>query len=150
ASPGGEAIFRPPRRAPLVDRVPLPILDSGYPLGPLPAARSSGGGPMPPSYPTAADKPTWDLLARCFAFRPGARFTGLLDPTFFQRLAQRPGVGLGEGPDDTFNAPLTVWAWISQVLSPAKSCLAAVARVLVLCCSLSRPIPSAGTGAYCK
>jgi hypothetical protein len=43
-----------------------------------------------------------------------------------------------------------LWAWLSQALSGSKSCLAACARVLVLCCSLGQPLPSANTGGYCK
>src|SRR5438309_1796687 len=105
---------------------------------------------MPSSYPEPGAKPSWDLLARTFAYRPGARFTGLLSPSLFQRVAERHEVDFGNGKHDTFSPVVTLWAWLTQVLSPAKSCLAANARVLVLCCSLSLPLPSANTGAYCK
>src|SRR5262245_32374605 len=101
-------------------------------------------------YPSCSRPPTFSLLARAFAFRPGARFTGLLDPAFFQSLADKHRVHFGAGASDTFNPALTLWAWLSQVLSPRKSCVAAVARVLVLCCSLSRPLCSANAGAFCK
>jgi hypothetical protein len=102
------------------------------------------------SYPSSTAKPTWTLLSRSFAFRAGARFTGLLSPTFFQQHAQRHAVCFGAGDTDTFSAPVALWAWLTQVLSGSKSCLAAGARVLVLCCSLNRPLPSAFTGGYCK
>jgi hypothetical protein len=102
------------------------------------------------SYPDSAAKPTWSLLSRCFAFRADATFTGLLSPDFFQRHADRHGVCFGEGEADTYSAPLTLWAWLSQLLSGSRSCLAASTRVLVLCYSLGRPLPSANTGAYCK
>ncbi len=103
-----------------------------------------------PLYPAAADQPTFALLSRTFAFRTQARFSGLLDPAFFQRHADRHRLDFGRGHHDTFNAPVTLWAWLTQVLAAAKSCTAASARVLVLCCSLGRPLPSANSGAYCK
>lgn len=102
------------------------------------------------SYPDTSAKPTWALLSAAFAYRPNARFTGLLAPAFFQRHAEQHAVAFGAGAGDTFCAPLTLWAWLGQATSASKSCLAACARVLVLCCSLSRPLPSAATGAYCK
>jgi len=103
-----------------------------------------------PLYPPGAAQPTFALLSRAFAFRPQARFTGLLDPAFFQQHADRHQLAFGLGDADTFNAPVTLWAWLTQALSAAKSCTAASARVLVLCCGLGRPLPSANSGAYCK
>ena len=95
------------------------------------------------SYSDSSPQPTFSLLSRAFAFRPGARFTGLLEPSFFQRLADDHNLDFASGPNDTFNPPVTTWAWLTQVISSSKSAMAAVARVLVLCCSLSRPLPSA-------
>jgi hypothetical protein len=114
---------------------------------------SSYAGAAAPSAPPAPPKPTvpsFEILARTFAFREDARFTGLLSPAFFRSAADKHKLSFGGGKADTFNAEVTLWAWLSQVLSPSKSCVAAVARVLVLCCSLSRPLCSAGAGAYCK
>ncbi len=102
------------------------------------------------SYPDPPAPPTFDLLSRSFAYRPEARFTGLLQPYFWQRHAQHHHVSFGHGEHDTFSESLTLWAWLSQILSASKSCLAASARVLVLCCCLGRPLPSANTGALCK
>ena len=102
------------------------------------------------SYPDSPGQPNFSLLARSFAFRPGARFTGLLEPAFFQRLAERHHIDFGSGNDDTFNPAVVSWGWLTQVLSPAKSCVAAVSRVMALCCSLGRTICSAATGAFCK
>ena len=36
------------------------------------------------SYSSSPNQPTFSLLARSFAFRPDARFTGLLAHDFFQ------------------------------------------------------------------
>jgi Transposase DDE domain len=97
-----------------------------------------------------SEKSTFSLLSRAFAFCPNARFTGLLDPTFFRSLAEQFRVRFGSSADDTFDLPLTLWAWLTQVFSPASSCVAAVSRVMALCCSLGRCICSAATGAFCK
>ena len=102
-------------------------------------------GPPPPAPP-----PSFDLLGRSFLYSPGARFTGLLGPDFFQNIADQHHVHFGNRHQDTFNAPVTLWAWLSQVLSPGKACTAAVTRVLDLHCNLNRPLCSANNGAYCK
>ena len=51
-----------------------------------------------------------------------------------------------------YTPAVTLWAWLSQVLhiGPQRSCVAAVARVGVLCAALGRPLPSPDTGAYCR
>jgi hypothetical protein len=102
------------------------------------------------SYSSSTPQPTFSLLSRSFAFRQDARFTGLLCPSFFQGLADKHNLHFGLGAGDTFNPAVTTWAWLTQVLSPVKSCVAAAARVLVLSCSLSRPLCSANSGAFCK
>jgi hypothetical protein len=102
------------------------------------------------SYCHSSQQTSFSILSRAFALRPGARFTGLLDPAFFQELAERHHVDFGSGKDDTFNPAVTLWGWLSQILSPAKSCVAAVSRVMALCCSLGHTICSAASGAFCK
>src|ERR1700691_465285 len=103
-----------------------------------------------PTPDPAASPPSCALLATTFVFAHGARFTGLLEPAFFQRLAEKHRVAFGSGAQDTFNPAVTLWAWLSQALHPAKSCTAAVARVLVLCACLNRPDCSADSSGYCK
>ena len=106
---------------------------------------------MSSSYHAPSGRSTsWLLLCRAFAFCPGARFTGLLDPDSFQAQADRFGVRFGSGEGDTFDCAVTLWAWLTQALSPAKSCVAAVSRVMALCCALGRTICCAATGAFCK
>jgi hypothetical protein len=102
------------------------------------------------SYPPSSAKPDFSLLSRSFAFIPGATFTGLLEPQFFQDLADEHGLHFGSGPNDTFNPPIITWAWLSQVLNSDKSCTAASTRVLTLCAGLNRPLCSANSGAFCK
>jgi hypothetical protein len=105
---------------------------------------------MSSSYPPPSAQSTFALLSRAFAFCPGARFTGLLDPAFFQGFADQSRVRFGAGDGDTFDPAVTLWAWLTQALSPAKSCVAAVSRVMALCCGLGRSICCAATGAFCK
>jgi putative transposase len=45
---------------------------------------------------------------------------------------------------------VTLWAFLAQCLSASKSCVSAVARVLVLRVALGLPPCGAGSGAYCK
>src|SRR5437764_1227317 len=118
-------------------------------LGPLAAASPTARGPMS-SYPPKAAQPTFSVISHSFAYQPDAHFTGLLEPGFFANLADEHKVHFGQGANDTYNEAVSLWAWLTQALSRRKSCLAAVARVLVLCCSLSRPPCSANPGAYCK
>jgi hypothetical protein len=49
-----------------------------------------------------------------------------------------------------YSVPLTLWAFLTQVVSAAKSCLAAVSRVMAQLSVLGRLPCHAGTGAYCK
>ncbi|MBI2804056.1 MAG: hypothetical protein HYX68_03630 [Planctomycetes bacterium] len=51
-----------------------------------------------------------------------------------------------------YTTPVTLWAFLSQVLHKAehRSCAAAVARVVVLCVALGREPCSDDTGAYCR
>src|SRR5438445_9963361 len=101
-------------------------------------------------YPDRPERSTFWLISAAFAFCPAARFTGLLDPAFFQQAADRFALRFGCGAGDTFDPALTLWAWLGQALSPAKSCSAAVSRVMALCCGTGRAICSAATGAFCK
>jgi len=66
------------------------------------------------------------------------------------RAAADEGLAFGAGPEDVWSVPLTVWAFLTQTLSPRKSCVAAVARVLTLLYVLGRPPCHSGSGAYCK
>jgi hypothetical protein len=53
---------------------------------------------------------------------------------------------------DVFTPPLTLWAFLSQVLhkEEQRSCLAAVSRVMVLLVALGREPCANNNGAYCK
>ena len=51
-----------------------------------------------------------------------------------------------------YTRAVTLWGFLSQVIhkGPQRCCVAAVARVAVLCAALGRPLPSPDTGAYCR
>ncbi len=90
-----------------------------------------------------------DLL-RAFAHDPGHRFLDLLPEPQLAHIAAAEGVAFAHDPGDVYTPAVTLWAFLTQVLSASKSCTAAVARVLVLMALLERPVPSAHTGGYCK
>lgn len=52
--------------------------------------------------------------------------------------------------DRVFSPALTLWAFLSQALSPDGSCRAAVARVVAWLASQDQPPCAAATGSYCK
>jgi hypothetical protein len=77
-------------------------------------------------------------------------FRDVLTTTQIEQAAAAENVSFGTGADDVYSVPVTLWAFVAQVVSGQKSCLAAVARVLVLLTILGRKPCDAGTGAYCK
>jgi len=77
-------------------------------------------------------------------------FREVLTAALIEQAAAAEQVAFGGGADEVYSVPLTLWAFVAQVLSDQKSCVAAVARVLVLLAALGRPACHAGTGAYCK
>ena len=55
----------------------------------------------------------------------------------------------GEDEDDIYTPALTLWGWLGQSLhaEKARSCVAAVARIVALCVTLGCKPPSPDTGA---
>jgi hypothetical protein len=80
----------------------------------------------------------------------GARFRAVLTQEQIEQAAQQQNLSFGAGHDDIYTVPLTLWAFVTQVVAEQKSCVAAVARVLALLTALGRTVCDAGTGAYCK
>jgi hypothetical protein len=98
----------------------------------------------------AIDRPTFASVFRSFAQDPEHAVRQALPEAIIERFAAEEGVTFGAQATAVYTPPVTLWAFLTQALSASKSCTAAVARVLVLCVSLSRPIPAASTGAYCQ
>jgi hypothetical protein len=103
-----------------------------------------------PFYPSEPAQPTFADLLRSFAQGDGSDPGDLLSPDDFDRVCDQFGVHFATAPDDVWTPLLTVWTFLWQVLSPAKSCVAAVGRALAWRLALGLPACSANTGAYCK
>ncbi len=105
-----------------------------------------------PSYPnpTARPRPTLASVLRSWALDQGLPSAELLPAAVINRIAAEEGVCFGEPAQAVYNPAVTLWAFLAQCLSPSKSCVAAVARVIVLFVTLSRAPCAASTGAYCK
>jgi putative transposase len=94
-------------------------------------------------------QPTFASVFRSFAQDP-EQLQQALPQALVERLAAEEGVHFGEEPNALYTPPVTLWAFLTQCLSDTKSCVAAVARVMVLCISLARGPCAAGSGAFCK
>src|SRR5271155_2787598 len=90
------------------------------------------------------------LVLRSFLQHRGLPFAQALPEETIQQAFDDEGVTFGEG--DVYTPALTLWAFLSQMLfkDEQRSCLAAVARVIVLLVSLEQRPCSDDTGAYCR
>jgi hypothetical protein len=102
---------------------------------------------MSSSYPSA---PTFRTTLRTFAQAPDLPFAGLLTETDIQAACDRHQVAFASGEHDVWTPALTLWTFLSQCVSDAKDCAAAVARAIALRVSLGLPPCSDATGGYCK
>jgi hypothetical protein len=105
---------------------------------------------MPTSYRSHSIGATFRQFLNGFLQSDELPFREVLTATQIEQAAAAGDVSFGTGADDVYSVPLTLWAFITQVVSDQKSCVAAVARVLVLLAILGRRPCNAGTGAYCK
>ncbi len=94
--------------------------------------------------------PTFSTLLRSFANDDGLPFADVLTEQDIQRACDADGVHFAQADGDVYTPAVTLWAFVTQCLSASKSCVAAVARVLVLRVALNLPPCAAGSGAYCK
>jgi len=78
------------------------------------------------------------------------RFDEALPETQIQQVADDLDVHFGNRPNNVFTPAITLWTFLTQVLSGSKSCVAAVTRTIVLRVVLGLTPCSAFTGAYCK
>lgn len=91
------------------------------------------------------------LVLTSFLQRGGLAFADVLPEKQIQAAFDAEGVAFAQADDDVYTPPVTLWAFLSQVLfkKEQRSCLAAVSRVVVLMVALGREI-STNTGAYCR
>ena len=92
------------------------------------------------------------LILTSFLQRPGLAFADALPEERIQAAFDEHSVAFAQGEDEFYTPPLTLWAFLSQVLfhGEQRSCAAAVSRVVVLLVALGREPPSDNTGAYCR
>jgi DDE family transposase len=102
------------------------------------------------SYQPAAGSATFGHFLQGFVDDENLPFRQVLTAAQIESVAAAEQVAFGTDADAVYSVPLTLWAFIAQVLSDQKSCVAAVARVIVFLTALGREACAAGTGAYCK
>ena len=92
------------------------------------------------------------LVLASFLQRPGLPFADALPEDAIQKAFEDQEATFADEPDAVYTPAVTLWAFLSQVLfkDEHRSCVAAVARVLVLLVSLERGPCSTNTGAYCR
>jgi len=98
------------------------------------------------SYPDPKALNSFAFFARSFAARPGCPFSSCLSQERLRELAEGHHLDFGE----VFTPAVTLWAFLSQRLSASKSCVSAVARVMVQRIGQDLEPCSENTGAYCK
>src|SRR5205823_11454009 len=92
------------------------------------------------------------LFRSPFVTDEGLPFADVLPSEQVEQACRDEGVSFGTSAHSVYTPAITVWTFLSQVLSVdnEKSCRAAAMRVLVLCVALGRGPCSADTGMYCR
>jgi putative transposase len=92
------------------------------------------------------------LVLRSFLQHRGLPFADVLSEETIQQHFDDAGVAFGQGDGDIYTPALTLWAFLSQVLfkEEQRSCVAAVARVIVLLVGLGQRPCADDSGAYCR
>jgi putative transposase len=106
-----------------------------------------------PSYQTNKSFPQrFGVVLSSFMQHPGLPFADVLPEEKIEQAFDDENRTFAQDDDAVYTPALTMWAFLSQVLfkQEHRSCLAAVARVVVLCVSLGRKPPSDNSGAYCR
>lgn len=92
------------------------------------------------------------LVLSSFMQTEGLAFSNLLNEAHIEQAFEQEGVSFGEAEDAVFTPAVTLWAFLSQVLfkQEQRSCLAAVARVIVMLVGLNRSPCVKNSGPYCR
>jgi putative transposase len=80
----------------------------------------------------------------------GLPFAGVLPAAVVEQAFADEQVDFGDTDRSVFTPPVTLWAFLSQVLEEDKSCRAAVTRVLALRLASGQKPCSEDTAAYCR
>jgi putative transposase len=107
---------------------------------------------MPSYHPERSGLPRFQLVLSSFLQHDGLPFAEVLSEERIQQAFEEADATFAHDEDDVYTPSVTLWAFLSQVLfkGEMRSCLAAVARVVVLCVALGRKPCSDNTGAYCR
>jgi hypothetical protein len=103
-----------------------------------------------PFYTPRATAASFRQTLNSFAQAESLSWHDVLTAERIEEVAAQEQVSFGTAASDVYSVPVTLWAFITQVASASKSCVAAVARVMTLLTVLGRPSCHAGSGAYCK
>ena len=95
-------------------------------------------------------QPTFRTTLRTFAQAPDQPVAGRLTEQSIQAACDELGVAFATEARHVWTPALTLWTFLTQCLSDATSCAAAVARALTLRVSLGLTPCSLATGADCK
>jgi len=92
------------------------------------------------------------LVLASFLQRPGLPFADALTEEAIQKAFDDEEADFADDEGAVYTPAVTLWAFLSQVLfkDEQRSCVAAVARVIVLLVALERGSCSSNTGAYCR
>jgi hypothetical protein len=92
------------------------------------------------------------LILASFLHRPGLPFADAISEETIQAAFEDEDACFAGDEDAVYTPAITLWAFLSQVLFKGehRSCVTAVARVIVLLVALKRDPCSANTGAYCR
>ena len=93
----------------------------------------------------------FSLVLTSFLQKPGLAFADVLPEDKIQQAFDDENVSFAQEDDEIYTPPVTLWAFLSQVLfkDEQRSCAAAVGRVVVLLVALGKEL-SDNTGAYCR
>ncbi len=87
------------------------------------------------------------ILREKFAQSIGLPFALILTESEIEQALQDEGITYRKR---LFCPIVTLWAWISQVLDPDKSCKKALSRLISYLVAEGQPVPSTDTSGYCK
>lgn len=107
---------------------------------------------MPLYRPLPSLSKRFRLVLASFLQRPGLPFADALPEEAIQKAFDDDDASFADDEDAVYTPAITLWAFLSQVLfkEEQRSCVAAVARVVVLLVVLERGPCSNNTGAYCR
>ncbi len=95
---------------------------------------------------------SFSFITGAFLQSDGLPFAEVLPEEEIEATFAEENVSFAQQEDDIYTPAVTLWAWLSQSLHAgvARSCVAAVSRVTVLCVMLGREPPSPDSGDYCR